>query len=76
MENDYEGLGLLSINWWDDIKKMLKKQPSEEMDKCVFCNKDTEYSKDIHIDERLHYIEGAGQLCKECYDKIYNKDKL
>lgn len=43
-----------------------------EKDKCVGgCSRETEYDKNTHIDFRLHYIEGAGQLCAECYVKIY-----
>jgi hypothetical protein len=43
-----------------------------EMDTCVLCGKETEYPKKLHIDYRMHYIEGAGQLCEECFnfDKI------
>ena len=40
-------------------------------DKCVMCEKETEYDIDEHIDNRLYYVEGAGQLCEECYNKIY-----
>lgn len=40
-------------------------------DKCVSCDCETLYDKETHIDQRLGYIEGAGQLCLECYDKIY-----
>ena len=43
-----------------------------EKDKCVCCGKETEYYKDTHIDFREHYIEGSGQLCKECHKRIYN----
>ena len=42
-----------------------------EMDPCVSCNKETEYPKNAYIDYRYYYVEGAGQLCKECYEKIY-----
>ena len=28
-------------------------------DECVSCGKETEYTMDMHIDEREHYIEGA-----------------
>lgn len=56
-------------------KEYLKKSKYEfgcEMkDKCVVCGKETEYDKDKHIDLREHYIEGAGQLCEECYKNIY-----
>lgn len=40
---------------------------------CVLCGKESIYDKDTHIDRRYFYVEGAGQLCRECYDKIYNK---
>jgi hypothetical protein len=42
-------------------------------DKCVVCGKETEYDKDEHIDFRLFYVEGAGQLCKECFSEIWNR---
>ena len=38
---------------------------------CVFCNKELHIRKDLDITHRLYYIEGAGQLCKECYDSTY-----
>jgi hypothetical protein len=40
-------------------------------DKCVSCKKETLYNKTDHIDFRLGYVEGAGQLCLDCYDIIY-----
>lgn len=42
----------------------------EEKDKCVICGKETPYRKSDHIDARLHYVEGCGQLCRECYTKF------
>ena len=42
-------------------------------DNCVTCDKETPYSIDDHIDMRIGYIEGAGQLCFDCYDEIYVK---
>ena len=44
-------------------------------DKCVNCKRETLYSKETHIDFRLGYVEGAGQLCLDCYDNIYIKSK-
>ena len=41
-------------------------------DKCVMCDESTLYSKHDHVDFRIGYIEGAGQLCLNCYDEIYN----
>lgn len=40
-------------------------------DKCVMCGKETKYDVDEHVDNRLYYIEGAGQLCEECYKSVY-----
>ena len=45
----------------------------EKKDKCVSCDKDTEYNLHDHVDFRIGYIEGAGQLCLDCYDEIYVK---
>ena len=40
-------------------------------DNCVSCKKETLYNKTDHIDFRLGYVDGAGQLCLDCYGKIY-----
>ena len=44
-------------------------------DKCVSCGVETPYDKTDHVDFRLGYVEGAGQLCLDCYDNIYIKSK-
>ena len=44
-----------------------------EYEKCANCNKQTDIPIDMHIDLRECYIEGAGQLCRECYFTIYKK---
>lgn len=41
-----------------------------EVETCVYCKKETEYKKGDHIDFRENYIEGAGQLCPECANKM------
>ncbi len=43
----------------------------KEIEYCVICHKPTKYTKDIPIDERQHYVEGAGQLCGKCFVEIY-----
>jgi|TARA_B110000263_G_C15175908_1_gene449188 hypothetical protein len=46
-------------------------------DLCVICEKKSIHDKEEHIDFRLGYVEGAGQLCLDCYGKVYNlKPKL
>ena len=39
----------------------------------ISCEAETEYSHDTSIEYRQHYVEGAGQLCKSCYDTIMDK---
>ena len=41
------------------------------VEKCVRCDVDTEYRFNDNIYTRHGYIEGAGQLCKDCYERIY-----
>ena len=37
----------------------------------VNCKNDTGVSRSLHIDERPHYIVGSGQLCPECWRRLY-----
>lgn len=39
-------------------------------DVCVLCGVETPYDYETHVDLRLGYIEGAGQLCAKCYRKV------
>lgn len=32
------------------------------------CGVETPYEFETHIDFRYGYVEGAGQMCKDCYD--------
>ena len=43
-------------------------------DTCVRCGKETEYDISTPIIARLNFIEGSGQLCSECYRKLYFKE--
>ena len=51
-------------------KTALKK---EAIECCVICGKPTEYRIDTPIGKRECYVEGVGQLCRECYFEIYLK---
>jgi hypothetical protein len=44
-------------------------------DKCVICKKDSHHKKNEHIKFRIGYIEGAGQLCLDCYGELYVRPK-
>ena len=43
--------------------------PFDLYEDCIMCGKKTTVSKTTHIDFRDGYIEGAGQLCRDCYMK-------
>jgi hypothetical protein len=43
-----------------------------EFETCVMCGAVTDVPVNLHIDFRKTFVEGAGQLCGTCYDKIYN----
>ena len=43
------------------------------LEKCVVCDIETNVPVNQHIDYRHYYIEGGGQLCKECYENLNNK---
>tara|TARA_R110002020_G_scaffold147195_10_gene322447 strand:+ start:607 stop:786 length:180 start_codon:yes stop_codon:yes gene_type:complete len=42
-------------------------------DLCISCGEESDYSYYTHIDYRIGYIEGAGQLCKKCYANMDNE---
>lgn len=46
-------------------------EKNNELDKCVMCHKETTEPKNKHVDLRINYVDGAGQLCDECYEKVY-----
>ena len=46
-----------------------------QTEQCVVCQIDTKVPVDKPVDARYNYVEGAGQLCKECWNKIYNKQQ-
>lgn len=45
------------------------KTKADEVDCCVLCGAETPFKRSTHIDFRYGYVEGAGQLCKPCYDR-------
>ena len=42
---------------------------NEIYEDCILCGEKTTTLKTTHVDFRTGYIEGAGQLCRECYMK-------
>jgi hypothetical protein len=37
-----------------------------QLEECILCGDETTYEVTAHIDTRHDYIEGMGQLCREC----------
>ena len=58
-----------------NIETKIKKRNEqlENLERCVFpgCGKILNVPKNTCISLREYYIEGAGQLCEDCYKKIY-----
>lgn len=44
------------------------------MEPCIICGVETGYTPETPISARRYYIEGAGQLCKVCWNRIYFAD--
>ena len=41
-------------------------------EKCVLCGCETYYDIETDVNYRIGYIEGVGQLCKDCNNEISN----
>jgi hypothetical protein len=71
--NDYQLGSLVRKKYWDlkgepQVKDSSKDYISEEgYDKCVVCGRTTQYHHTVPVDQRVGYIDGAGQTCdKSC----------
>ena len=51
------------------------KKPDTNHEICVLCGKPTGILRDRDISLRDCYVEGAGQLCRDCYFKVYGGSK-
>lgn len=40
------------------------------------CGKEVAIDQNTHIDFRPYYVEGGGQCCRECYNKVYGKETI
>jgi|TARA_R110001606_G_scaffold168125_1_gene312498 hypothetical protein len=61
-------LGINEYDLWNESNNNI----DQDQERCVSCDDLTPYTKNTHITERYFYVEGGGQLCKECHTKIYN----
>ena len=51
-----------------------KLQKDSDNDKCVICSDDSIYDMSEPINKRIGYIEGSGQMCLDCYEKVYGHE--
>ncbi len=51
-----------------------QKKPNKR-DNCVCCGNETQYDEFDHIDKRFFYVDGCGQLCAACWNKLYEHEK-
>lgn len=49
---------------------------STDYEKCVCCGRCTNIPKYMHVSKRSYYVEGIGQLCNECFKKIYHDSDI
>ena len=68
---DTSGVDSDYLAGWDHIGCRISEEirTEDEFDKCVICGKETPYKRSTHIDMRIGYVEGSGQVCHECYNK-------
>jgi len=45
----------------------------DSIEKCVSCGEETPYKFSDNIFIRNYYVEGAGQLCEHCFNRVYDK---
>lgn len=53
-----------------------EKTKTSPTDLCVSCGIDTGISKETPVYARPYYVEGSGQLCGSCDNKIYGRAKI
>jgi len=49
---------------------------ANEYETCILCGCETSVMKSTHVDMRIGYIEGAGQLCSKCYNQGSNRNHM
>lgn len=59
------------------MKKKIKDKADDKtiFERCVLCGKQTHIPVDTPIAARQGYIEGIGQLCPDCYQRINSREK-
>ena len=45
------------------------------IEKCIRCGRPTPYDIHTPIASRFYYIDGSGQLCEDCWKRVYGEIK-
>jgi len=51
------------------IQRQIHKE--ELYEQCISCKELTGIPKTLDIQQRLYYVQGAGQLCRDCWEALY-----
>lgn len=62
-------------NKMQKTREALDTQQEALVETCVMCKQFTPYIYSTPIHLRKWYIEGGGQLCETCYNKLYKNVK-
>ena len=55
------------LHGYDHLGCVLEHEKVSIYETCIMCGSETTTLKTTHIDFRYGYVDGAGQLCRECY---------
>jgi hypothetical protein len=59
------------INIEKKAKHQVPDEDKKELERCVLCGKRINVRRDTCVDFRAYYVEGCGQICKECFVSLY-----
>jgi hypothetical protein len=51
------------------IQKQIREKDTEL---CVYCQSDTKVPITLDIMNRMYYVTGVGQMCRDCWDETYD----
>ena len=57
---------------YDSFRDVVVDDPSNPIEKCIICNKETFYRKNTAISLRYFYVQGCGQMCGSCHYDCYD----
>lgn len=67
----------MNLPWreWIQGKLGLRLSAAVPRERCALCGRNTGIPVICPIDRRDYYVEGAGQLCRKCWQKLYGSRK-